>query len=319
MTDPVTAEMLFARAFLPLYPEDAARDLTAARRTDANPAANPSVTAHLAEAAAIFVEMAPVVLGASLTLDYSAASVHHLSRALTREIRDRWLGEKTIGTPESTLFNFVVHGAAYLGECIVRGHAGTGRARWLVRRPLWESLVFLRSPAGEAEIAVFHVWLKSLADDALDGKVASLADRYRTHVEEPTRDWAALPRFLTLARKTPRLSKVRYDAFYKYLRAHFPEIRDVGNDFPSAARFDELGLRWLDAHVVGDGRMALFAGAGEAGVHLFWLDQHGFVKAAFVAADKFPEPVVRVEADRVSVLARDGGAEAVREMLWWGP
>ena len=149
--------------------------------------------------------------------------------------------------------------------------------------------------------------------------LASLADRYRTHVEEPTRDWSALPRFLTLARKTPRLSKVRYDAFYKYLRAHFPEIRDVGNDFPSAARFDELGLRWLDAHVVGDGRMALFAGAGEAGVHLFSLDSHGFVKAAFIATDKFPEPVVRVEGDRVTVLARDGGAEAVREMLWWGP
>ncbi len=317
MSEPVTAESLFARVFLPLYPEDAARDLARARREDANPAENPGVTAHLAEAAAIFTEMAPVVVGAAaLVLDYSDASVHHLSRALTRELRDRWLAEPGVGTAESTLFNVVVHGAAYVGECIVRSRAG---ARWLVRRPLWESLVALRSPAGDAELAVFHFWLKALADDALEGKVASLADRYRTHVEEPTRDWSSLPRFLTLARKTPRLAKVRYDAFYKYLRAHFPEIRDVGNDFPSAARFDELGLRWLDAHVVGDGRMALFAGAGEAGVHLFWLDSHGFVKAAFIATDKFPEPVVRVEGDRVTVLARDGGAEAVREMLWWGP
>lgn len=316
--DAVTAERLFREAFLPLYPADAATDLARARREDANPANNPTIVAHLGEAADVFAKMAPQVLGppgANLDLDFSDASVHRLSAALTRDVRERWRAEPAYGTSESTLFNVVVHGSAYVGECIVRAHRGV----WLVRRPLWESLVALRSAAGDAQIAVFHLWLKALSDEALAGKAASLADRYRTHVEVPTFDADALPVFLKTERRTPRLSKVRYDAFYKYLRAHFPEIRDVGADFPSPERFDELRLRWIEGHVVGGGRMALFAGAGEAGVHLYWLDASGFVKAAFVPADKFPEPIVRIDGPRVRVLVQQDGQPAERDMLWWGP
>jgi hypothetical protein len=383
----VTAGTLFRRAFLPLYPEDAAANLARARTEDANPAGNPSILAHLADAATIFAKLAPAALGRGrggderehdrehghghghahglgrehgrdrepahgrerrehdrdprghegerehdrdprdgdgdgdgdgddLRLDFSDASVHRLGAALDRDARDRWLAEPSVGTSESTLFNFVVHAAAYVGECVVRGHGG----RWLVRRPLWESLVELRSAAGEAQLAVFHWWLKALGDDALaiPPSVATLGDRYRMHVEEPTRDVDALPIFLRIARKLPRLSKVRYDALYKYLRAHLPEIVDLGLDFPSPERFDDMRLRWIDAHVVGGGRMALLVGAGEGGVHLFWLDATGFVKGAFVPADSFPEPVVRVEEGRIRAVVQQNGEPAMREMLWWG-
>ena len=53
-TATVTAESLFRDVFWPLYPPDAQADLAAARRTDANPAKNPAIYAHLSEAAAIF-------------------------------------------------------------------------------------------------------------------------------------------------------------------------------------------------------------------------------------------------------------------------
>ncbi len=46
-----TAESLFTEFFLPNYPPDAARDLAKARSTDANPANNPELTAHLARLA----------------------------------------------------------------------------------------------------------------------------------------------------------------------------------------------------------------------------------------------------------------------------
>lgn len=320
----VTAERLFREAFLPLYPRDVAADLARARTEDANPALNPTILGHLAEAAAIFAELAPHALAAhELALDFSDASVHRLGAALTREARERWMAEPSYGTSEGTLFNFVVHGAAYLGECIVRrsrARASDAPSKWLVRSPLWESLVELRSPAGETQLAVFHWWLKALGDDALAGETASLVDRYRTHVEEPTLDVDALPAFLNLdvERKLPRLAKVRYDALYKYLRAHLPEIRDLGRDFPSPERFDDMRLRWLDAHVVGGGRMALLVTAGDGGVHLFWLDASGFVKGAFVPADKFPEPVVRIEGDLVRIVVQQDGASAMREMFWWG-
>lgn len=328
----LSAERLFHDAFLPLYPVDAASDLSRARTEDANPSGNPSLFAHLAEAASVFAHLAPRILDADLGLDFTDASVHRLSAALTRETRDRLLRDSNLGSSDSTLFNLVVHGSAYLGECIVRTRSAAGSsslragirtredvdARWLVRRPLWESLVSLRSPAGEAELAVFHWWLKALSDDGVDGKVATLADRFRAHVEEPTRDVDAMPAFLLAERRMPRLAKVSYHAFYKYLRAHLPEIREVGADFPSAERFDELELKWLEAHIVGAGRMALLAGASKHGVHLFWLDQNGFNKGAFVPADSFPEPVVRVENDRVRVLVQQDGTSTMREMLWWG-
>jgi hypothetical protein len=310
------AEDLFREHFLPSYPPDAAADLALARATDRNPANNPSVTAHLDEAATIFAKMHAAVLGRELSLDRSDASVHRLGAALDRSVRDR-LGRERAGT-ESLLFQFVVHGSAYVGACIVQNHG----ARWGVRRPLWESVVRLTSHAGEGDLPVFHWWLKSLADDAFaeDGSVRyGLGERYRTHVEVPRMDPAALPVFVTGERKLPRLTKVRYDVLYKYLKAHLPELKDLGADFPSPERFDAYRFKWLEAHVLGGGRMVLLAGLGEGGLHAFWLDGKGFQKAALFAAEAFPEPRVVVAGDKLQLhVAHDGKAQ-MHELLWWGP
>jgi hypothetical protein len=318
----VNAEELFVRFFLPLYPPDARADLARARATDANPAANPSIRAHIDEAAGRLVANARALFGADLdpaALDGTDASVHRLSAALTRERRDAWAAMGAPGTPENVLFNAVVHGAAYVGSCIARQHGGL----WSVRRPLWESVVRLRSRAGEGDLAVFHWWLKSLSDDA---QGATLADRYRAHVEVPCAKPEELPVFLAAhasaaagARALPRLKSPRYDLLHKYLRAHLPEVRDLGEHFPSPERFEAYGFTWLDFHVLGGGRMLLLAGASPSGLHLVWLTAAGFEKSAFFAADAFPEPVVRVQGDRIVAITSEGGAARVHEMLWWGP
>jgi hypothetical protein len=326
---PVTAEALFRDAFFPLYPEDAKSDLARARREDANPANNPSILAHLDDAARIFVENAPVVLqipASQLALDFSDASVHRLSVALTPERRDRLLADGPKGTANNALFNFVVHGAAYVGSCIVRSHGGT----WSVRRPLWESVVRLRSRAGEADLPVFHWWLKSLADPGPDaprteeGPVhATLADRYRAYVEVPCARPEDLPIIAPPDRELPPLSKVRYDTLHKYLRARLPDLRDLGEAFPSPERFAELGFERLEFAIVGGGRMLVIAGPNKHGLHAFWLTKAGFEKAAFWPCDPFPAPVLRPRGEGPEqkievVLSRDGSPVAI-EMLWWGP
>ncbi len=315
------ARDIFARFFLPLYPPEAQGDpamLARLRTTDANPAKNPSLLASLEETADVFVANAPAlfsVSAADLALDRSDASVHRLSAALTPSLRDAWASSGGAGTAGNLLFNAVVHGAAYVGACVVASHDG----EWRVRRPLWESLVALRSRAGEAELAVFHWWLKSLAG-AHDGASATLADRYRTHVEVPCARLEELPRLVGSApRALPRLKAPRYDLFHKYLRAHLPEVRDVGAHFPSPERFDGYGFRWIDFHVVGDGRMLLLAGGTREGLVLFWLSAAGFEKSAFYAGDAFPDPLVRVEGDRLVAVTSEGGRVRTHEMLWWGP
>jgi hypothetical protein len=317
----VDAHEIFVRYFLPLYPADARDDLARARVTDANPAGNPAILAHLDEAADRFASIAPALFGVELSLDRSDASVHRLSGAVTRTRRDAWAREGGAGTPESTLFNVVVHGAAYLGACIAGSHGGT----WRIRRPLWESLVGLTSRAGEADLAVFHWWLKSLADDALAAPapgvpaVATLADRYRAHVEVPCAPADALPRLFVGDRTLPRLKEPNYDRLHKYLRAHLPELRDLGQHFPTPERFSGFGFRWMDFHLLGEGRLALMAGASPAGLHLFWLGAEGFDKSAFFPCEAFPDPIVRVAGDRIVFLTSEAGSQRVQEMLWWGP
>ena len=319
----VTVEALFRDLFLPLYPEDAKSDLTRARTTDANPAGNPSVVAHLDDAARVFVEMAPAVLGVSsseLGLDYSDASIHRLSAALTIAQRDRLMTQGTAGTAESTLFNVVVHGAAYVGSCIVRSHGGT----WAVRRPLWESMVRLESRAGTADLPVFHWWLKALADPSGEAKVhATLADRYRAYVEVPCAKPEELPVIAPPDRELPKLAKVRYDAFYKYLRARIPELRDVGEHFPSPERFADYDFKHLSFALVGGGRMLVVSGPTPHGLHAFWLTKEGFEKSAFWPCDAFPAPVLRVkgvgEDQRLEVILSKDSVQSVIEMLWWGP
>ncbi len=302
------AEAIFATYLLPLYPADA-RDLEVLRKTDANPANNPNVLAHLEDAANVFVKMHAHVLGRECTLDFTDASVHRLSAALTQETRDTLASTGAPGTHESALFNVIVHGAAYVGACIVRSHGAT----WLVRRPLWESRVRLVSRAGEAELAVLSWWLHAFADDA----TASLADRYRTYVEATSSPESLQP--IGPPRALPRLKNIRYDVLYKYLRAHLPEIRDVGADFPSPERFEAYRFRWLDFLFVGDARMLVIAGPGEGGLHVFWLDRTGFVKSALYACDAFPEPIVKTDGDKLVFVVSHEQKTQIHEVLWWGP
>lgn len=310
------AQEIFVRYFLPLYPADAFENLQKARSEDANPGKNKAIYGHLADAANVFVGRAPSLFGEDLKLDFSDASVHRLSGALTLARRDGWSEHGAAGTAESELFNVVVHGAAYVGECALRGR----QAEWSVRRPLWESVVVLESRVGTAKLAIFHWWLKSLADEAFTSALGgSLADRYRTHVEEPTRDFDALPKFLAGERKLPRLTKPKYDVFYKYLKAHLPEIRDVGTDFPAPERFEDYDFRWIDFFVVGEGRMLLMASASTKGVHLFWLGAAGFEKGAFLPCDAFPEPIVKTDAEKIVVVGRIDKEDFVHEMPWFGP
>jgi hypothetical protein len=307
----VNPEQLFVRYFLPLYPPDSRADLARARSADANPARNPAILAHLEEAAQRFVGNARTLFGADLGLDRSDPSVHRLSAALTRERRDAWAAQGTAGGQDNVLFNAVVHGSAYVGACVVANHRGT----WGVRRPLWESVVRLTSHAGEADLAIFHWWLKSLADDA----TAALGDRYRAHVEVPCTRPDDLPVLVVGERALPRLKEPSYDLCHKYLRAHLPELRDLGDHFPTAARFAEFAFRWLDFHVLGGGRLVLMAGASRSGLHLFWLGASGFEKSAFFACDTFPEPTVDVRGERIAAEACQDGKAWVHEVLWWGP
>jgi hypothetical protein len=318
---PLDAESLFRTYLLPLYPPELAADLGRARTADANPANNPHIVAHLEEAADVFTGMGAALFGEDVRLDRTPASIHRLGAALTRERRDLWASRGEAGSADNELFNVIVHGVAYLGATIVAANGGA----WRVRSPLWESRVHLVSAAGEAEIALLQWWLKSLADDALesDGRDGStsaggLGARYRLHVEEPTRDHQARPRFFDPERKLPRMAKVRYDLFYKYLKTHLPELRDVGTSFPSPERFDEMGFSWLDFLVLGEGRALLVYGLGVAGLHLFWMGPEGFEKALFYPADSFPAPLVRVRGGRLEVHLSVDKQTTFHEMLWPG-
>lgn len=313
----VTAESLFERFLWPLYPPHAREDLARARSVDANPAGNPGILAHLGDAARIFEAMAPALFGTDdPRLDRTDASVHRLSRAMTGARRDAWASRGAAGTPDSELFNVLVHSAAYVGECVVAQHGG----RWSVRQPLWESVVSLESRAGVASLAVLQWVVKSLADPGEGLPPITLADRYRTHVETPCVDPDALPRLVADAgRRIPRLAKVRHASLNHHLRAHIPEIRDVGPDFPTKERLEALRLAWLDFALVGDGRMLLLFGPGEGGAHLFWLTAAGFEKSMHVPADVTPPPELEVVGDRLRVRHHLLGKPAEQEMLWWGP
>ncbi len=163
--------------------------------------------------------------------------------------------------------------------------------------------------------------MKSLADQDPDAGLppTTLADRYRTHVEIPCLDPDSLPRFLDADRRIPRLAKVRYASLHQHLRAHVPEIRDLGEHFPTAERFEAMRFEWLDLVVVGGGRMLLLFGPGEGGAHLVWVTAAGFEKSAHVPADAFPAPVLKLDGEKLCVLVQVDGKRVVHEMLWWGP
>lgn len=302
------AETIFERFFWPLYPEDVRRDLGRARATDANPGGNPAIAAELEDAARVFARR--------FDLDGTDASVHRLSALVTPAQCEAWGAEGGApGTPENELFNVIVHGVAYVGECARKGGARPRDARWSVRRPLWESLVTLESRAGTGALAVFQWWLKAAAG------AGTLADRYRAHVEVPTsRPEDELSPIVAGERRLPRIAKsVRYDVLHKHLKAHLPELSDLGADFPSPERFAEMRFRWLDFLLLGGARELLVFGPGEGGLHLFWVSARGFEKATFVPCDAFPEPIVRADGERVVVVVSHEGKPAAHEWLWWGP
>jgi hypothetical protein len=309
----MTPVRLFERYFWSLYPEDVRTDLARARAIDANPAKNPHILGMLDEIADTFVKLAPNAFqGVDLGLDGSDASVHRLAMALDRDKRDRWARER--GPDDAPLLaHVVVHGTVYVGRCAVQNHEGM----WQVRRPLWESLVRLKSAAGEGDLAVFQWWIKSLSDGEIDHH--TLSARYRAYVEEPRLRPDTLPAIIDAMRRIPRLAKVRYDTLYKHLRAHLPELVDLGEHFPSAERFAELGFRYLDFLWLGGTRMLLMHGPGSKGVHLFWLDRAGFAKGAYYPADPGSAYELSVEGESLRVTVQLQGARAEHVMLWWGP
>ena len=308
-----TAEQLFERYFLPLYPPERRGDLAVSRSSDVNPANNPRLLAQLDDIAERFAKLAPALLGAEvLPLDGSDASIHKLSACLTRETRDRLMAPVAEVGNVPPIVQIVTHGAVYVGRAVVEHHGGC----WQMRNPLWESLVELESRAGRGSLAVFQWWLKCLSDAEIGA--SRLADRYRLHVEVPTSEPERLPIIAPRDRRLPRLKKVRYDTLYKHLRAHAPELRSLGDHFPSPERFAELGFQWLEFTWLGDGRMLLMHGPAERGVHLFWLDLAGYASSAFFPADALPEHRVELDGDRLCVHVPVLGQLQQHEMLWWG-
>ena len=312
MDEQLSPERIFETWFWPLYPEDCRADLQKARETDANPAKNPTIFAKLDEIARTFVLLAPQAFRQDLNLDFSDASVHRLGAALTRELRDEWAAQRE-ADGVSRLAHVVIHGTIYVGACVVAQHGGA----WQVRRPLWESLVRLESRAGEADLAIFQWWLKALSDAEI-GK-GTLGARYRMHVEVPCMRPEELPVIAPPGRRLPRLNNVRYDMLYKYLRAHVPELRDLGEDFPSAERLAELQFRFLDFTWLGEGRMLLMHGPTPHGVHLFWLDLKGFVKSAFYPTDPGSTYSLSLDGEKLVLEATVLGKAVRHELLWWGP
>jgi len=309
---PLSPERIFEKWLWPLYPDDCRRDLKKARETDANPGNNPSIFAALDDIAKTFVALAPQAFGQDLALDFSDASVHRLGAALTRELRDAWASQQG---PDgaSLLAHIVVHGTIYVGACVVAHHGGS----WQVRRPLWESLVRLESRAGEGDLAIFQWWLKALSDAEIGQ--GTLGARYRMHVEVPRMRPEELPIIAPPDRRMPRLGLVRYDMLYKYLRAHVPELRDVGEHFPSAERLAELEFRFLDFTWLGEGRMLLMHGPTPHGVHLFWLDSKGFVKSAFYPTDQGRPYELTLDGEKLVLETVVLGKTVRHELLWWGP
>jgi hypothetical protein len=314
----LTAEKLFRALFEPLYPRGT--DLGVLRKTDANPGKNSAIFAALHETAEVFAKLAPRALGArpeELELDGSDASVHRLASRIDLGARERLLAETAPspggGPAELPLFaHFVIHGTIYVGACIVKNHG----AEWLVRSPLWETLVRLESRAGIAEISPFAWWLKSFSDDEI-GK-STLLDRYRTHVEVPTFDPTSLPVIAPADRRIPRLEKVRYDLFYKLLKAHLPELKTVGDHFPSPARFEELGFRWLELKLVGQGRVLVVHGPTSHGVTAFFLSKEGFMKQHYYERADLTGHRLELAGDVVRFVLEGPSGDEIHETLFWG-
>jgi hypothetical protein len=316
----ITAVGLFDRYLRPLYPEELRTDeaLIVARQTDANPARNPRLLAQIDEAAEVFAQLGPQLVSAHggflprLTDDDEG--VARLSFAIDRQFRDTMLGASSPGDPEAPIVRFLTHAAPWLCRVIALAHQGEIG----VRRPLWESIVTLRSRAGEAVLAPFAWLLHALSDDEIDR--GGLGARYRHYVERARFDPMRLRPIVGDggARKLPKLSVVRYDTLHKYLRAHLPELSDLGRDFPSAEQLDDLGFLALEFELLAGGRMLLMHGRGRRGLHLMWLDATGFSHAMFLPADPGDPHELTIEGDVMTLRFMQDGEPRVHQLLYWG-
>ena len=310
------AQRLFDTVFRPLYPPDVRGNLHAARGTFAHAANDTGVLELVDEIAEAFKHLAPGLVGLpGDALDDTDASVHRLGAALDRSRRDRLLHERTLGQLRTPLLATVaIHGTLYVARCIVRNHGGD----WLVRRPLWETTVVLRSKLGEAELSIFQWWLKSLSDDEVDRR--PLGDRYRTYVEVPCFDGDALPVLQPEPRAPiPPLPKPSFAKLFRHLKTHAPQIRGPGDHFPSPERFAEMAFQSMQFSWVGGGRMLLMHGTAQRqGAHLIWMDRHGFVKAAFFPCDDVPSHIVRCADNKLQVIVSVEKQTRIHEMPWWG-
>jgi hypothetical protein len=277
--DPLTASSLLARWFWPHYPADVRAAPFLHRDVDANPGNNPSIPAALAEAAELFAANASGLLGEALPFTDEGVAV--LARGLTRARRDAWMAQSDPGSPDSHFVQVVVHAAAYLGEVMVRAHG----ARWEIRRPLWESVIHRRRGG---TVSPFHWLLKSLADDAIDD--VPLAARWRIHVAMHDLDLEGLA-VIAPAKKLPGLKRPTYDLLVKYLHQHLPELRDVGEGFPSPAEFTARSFETLSFERLHGGRVVALHGLipaeGERPpvVEVSWMTARGFDHADTIPCD----------------------------------
>jgi hypothetical protein len=299
----LTANDLFARFFWPHYPPDVRAAPDHFRDLDANPSRNPTLDAHLAEAAELFARQAPRLLGTELP--FTAEGVGRLARALDRAKRDALLVASDPADPGNLLFNTVVHGAAFVGEVIVRAYRG----RWSLRRPMWESVVLRHVPGAAGEgatgaIPPFHWLLKHLDDREVDH--GSLAWRFKVHVELATADVAAFP-VIAPPRRFPALKHPSYDLLVKYLHQHLPALRDLGAGFPSPAEFTDRAYAALGFELFHGGRVLALHGQlpprGErpAMVEVLWLTAHGFDHADAFPCDERPPYFARATGDALEV------------------
>lgn len=276
---PLTASDLLARWFWAHYPADVRAAPFLHRDVDANPGNNPGLPAALAEAAELFAANAAGLLGEALP--FTDEGVAALARGLTRERRDAWMAASDPAPPDSHFVQVVVHAAAYLGEVMVRAHGG----RWEIRRPLWESVIHRRRGG---TVSPFHWLLKSLADDAVDE--VALAARWRIHVVMHDLDLDGAP-VIAPAKRLPTLKRPTYDLLVKYLRQHLPELRDVGEGFPSPAEFTAKAYEGLSFERLHGGRVVALHGLVPAEgdrppvVEVSWLTARGFDHADTIPCD----------------------------------
>ena len=78
------------------------------------------------------------------------------------------------------------------------------------------------------------------------------------------------------------------------MKAHLPELRDLGADFPTPERFAEYAFKSLDLTLCEGGRVLLMFGPGKGGLHVFWLTARGFERAMFVPCSHDPLPRVEL-------------------------